>query len=141
MWSGKVMIILDSKLMGRQKRYYYIKWFVFQNYIVIVNKKIKVELDFCNYATNSDLKGEANIDTSKFAGRVDLTTLKSDLVSNIVQNDVVKESAYDHGTIIQTRITSLVIFATQLACGVYRFHSYALQQKFCSRLCKLDFGP
>ena len=69
------MIILDSKLMGRQKRYCYIKWFVFQNYIVIVNKKIKVELDFCNYATNSDLKGKANIDTSKFDERVDLTTL------------------------------------------------------------------
>ena len=135
------MIILDSKLMGRQKRYCYIKWFVFQNYIIIVNKKIKVELDFFNYATNSDFKGEVNIDTSKFAGKVDLTTLKSDLISNIVQNDVVKESAYDHGTIIQTRITSLVIFATQLACGILRFQSYVLLQKFCSRWCKLDFGP
>ena len=35
------------------------------------SKKIKVELDFSNYATKSDLKNEISIDTSKFAKKVD----------------------------------------------------------------------
>ena len=41
--------------------------------------KIKVELDLCNYATKSDLKGETSIDTWKFSKKVDLAGLKSDV--------------------------------------------------------------
>ena len=39
--------------------------------------KVKVGLDLSNYATKADLKNAASVDTSKFAKKVDLTTLKS----------------------------------------------------------------
>ena len=42
------------------------------------NKKIKVELDFPNYATKYDLKIATSVDTSKFAKNTDLAGLKSD---------------------------------------------------------------
>ena len=41
--------------------------------------KIKFKLDLSNYATKSNLKRAAGIDTSKFAENVDLTALKSDV--------------------------------------------------------------
>ena len=42
----------------------------------IFGKRIKVELDLSNYATKTDLKNAAGVDTSKFAKRVDLANLK-----------------------------------------------------------------
>ena len=44
---------------------------------------MKVELDLSNYATKSDLKNAAGVDTSTFAKKVDLASLKS----NIDQQD------------------------------------------------------
>ena len=41
--------------------------------------RVKVELDFCNYATKADLKIAAGDDTSKFAKKVYLTNLKSNV--------------------------------------------------------------
>ena len=41
------------------------------------NKKIKAQLELSHYATISNLKGVAGIDTSKFAKAVDLASLKS----------------------------------------------------------------
>ena len=38
---------------------------------------LKVELDFSNYATKADLKNATGFDTSKFAKKVDLASLKS----------------------------------------------------------------
>ena len=40
---------------------------------------MKVELDLSNYATKTDLKNVAGVDTSKFAKKIDLNNLKSDL--------------------------------------------------------------
>ena len=40
---------------------------------------IKVELDLSNYATKSDLKIDAAVNTSDFAMKADLTRLKSDV--------------------------------------------------------------
>ena len=40
---------------------------------------MKVELDLSNYATNSDLKSTAGVDTLKFAEKVDLASLKSEI--------------------------------------------------------------
>ena len=37
---------------------------------------MKVELDLYNYATEADLKNTAGADTSKFAKKVDLESLK-----------------------------------------------------------------
>ena len=40
---------------------------------------MKVELDLSNYATNSDLKSTAGVDTLTFAEKVDLASLKSEI--------------------------------------------------------------
>ena len=41
--------------------------------------RVKVELDLSNYATKSDLKNATGVDTSKFAKKVDLANLKSNV--------------------------------------------------------------
>ena len=48
--------------------------------------KMKVELDFSNYATKADLKNATGANTSKFAKRVNLASLKS----NVDQLDIDK---------------------------------------------------
>ena len=40
---------------------------------------MKVELDLFNYATKTNLKNVTGVDTSKFAKKIDLANLKSDL--------------------------------------------------------------
>ena len=47
---------------------------------------IKVELDLSNYVTKADLKNATGVDTSKFAKKVDLANLKS----NVDQLDIDK---------------------------------------------------
>ena len=42
-------------------------------------KKLKVKLDLSNYATKADLKNATGVDTSKFAKKVDLANLKSNV--------------------------------------------------------------
>ena len=41
--------------------------------------KVKVELDLTNYAAKADFKNSAGIDTSKFAKKIDLASLKSNV--------------------------------------------------------------
>ena len=41
--------------------------------------RVEVELDLSNYATKADLKNAAGADTSKFAKKDDLASLKSDV--------------------------------------------------------------
>ena len=41
--------------------------------------KVKVELDFSNYATKTDLKNATGVDTSKLAKKVDLANIKSNV--------------------------------------------------------------
>ena len=41
--------------------------------------RVKVELDFSNYAAKADLKNATGVDTSKFAKKVDLDYLKSNV--------------------------------------------------------------
>ena len=77
-----------------------------------LGRRGKVELDLFNYATKADLKNAINVDTSKLAKKVDLTSLKSNLdqlnidklapapvdlnkLSDVVKNDVVKKDAYN----------------------------------------------
>ena len=48
--------------------------------------KVKIELDLSNYATKADLKNATGVDTSKFAKKVDLASLKS----NVDQLDIDK---------------------------------------------------
>ena len=42
-------------------------------------RRVKVELDLSNYATKADFKNAAGMDRSKFAKRVDLASLKSNV--------------------------------------------------------------
>ena len=60
---------------------------------------MRVELDLSNYATKTDFKKETSYDTSDFAKKADLASLKTvpiDLskLSYVVINDVVKENVY-----------------------------------------------
>ena len=41
--------------------------------------KVKVELDLSNYSTKADFKSATGVDTSKFAKKVDLANLKSEV--------------------------------------------------------------
>ena len=73
---------------------------------------VKVELDLSNYATKADLKNATGVDTLKFAKKVDLATLKSEIdkfdigklettsvdlskLSDAVKNEVVRNTLYD----------------------------------------------
>ena len=42
--------------------------------------RVKFELDLFNYATKSNLKNATGADTSKFAKKVDLASLKSNVI-------------------------------------------------------------
>ena len=42
-------------------------------------ERVKVKLDFFNYETKADLKNATGVDTSKFAKKVHLANLKSDV--------------------------------------------------------------
>ena len=42
-------------------------------------RREKVKLDSSNYATKEDMKNEPGVDTSKFAKKIDLASLKSNL--------------------------------------------------------------
>ena len=72
---------------------------------------INVKVDQSNYATKADLKNATGIDTSKLALKSNLATLKAEIdktdveklktvsiglskVSNVVNNNVVKKTAY-----------------------------------------------
>ena len=44
-----------------------------------VGGRVKVELDLSNYVTKGDFKNVAGVDTSKFAKKVDLGSLKSNV--------------------------------------------------------------
>ena len=48
--------------------------------------RVKVEWDLSNYATKAELKNAAGIDTSKFAKKVDLTSLKSNVYNKVLIN-------------------------------------------------------
>ena len=70
---------------------------------------VKVELDLYGYAAKAELKNAVGFDTSKIAGKSDLASLKAKIdvhklkpvpvdlsnLSNVVKNDVVKETVYD----------------------------------------------
>ena len=75
------------------------------------SKNIKVELDLSNYATKDNLKDITHVDTSSFASKTNLATLKTEIdkidtdklktvpddlakLSNVVKNDVVKTTEY-----------------------------------------------
>ena len=73
---------------------------------------IKVNIDLSNYATKTDLKNVTHVDTSSFALKTNLASLKTEVdkleidklvhipvdlskLSDVVKNDVVKKTVYD----------------------------------------------
>ena len=75
-------------------------------------RKIDVNVDLSNYATKTDLKNISHIDTSNFALKINLASLKTEAdkldidklapvsvdlskLSDIVKKDVVKKAVYD----------------------------------------------
>ena len=74
--------------------------------------KINVKVDLSNYATNTNLKNVAHIDTSSFALKTNLASLKIEVdklnmhklvpvlvdlskLSNVVKSEVIKKTVYD----------------------------------------------
>ena len=76
------------------------------------SNNIKVELDLSNYATKDDVKNITHVDVSSYATKTNLAALKTEVnkidvdklktmptdlakLSNVVKNDVVKETDYN----------------------------------------------
>ena len=75
-------------------------------------ENIKIKIDLSNYATKEDIKNITHVDTSSFALKTNLSSLKTEVdkldidklvpvptdlskLSNLVKNDVVKKAAYN----------------------------------------------
>ena len=76
------------------------------------DKNIKVNIDLSNYATKKDTNDITHVDTSNFALKTNLSSLKTEVdkldinklatvpvdlskLSNVVKNDVVEKTVYD----------------------------------------------
>ena len=76
------------------------------------SRDINVKVDLSNYATKADIKDISHVDTSSFALKTNLASLKTEVdkldidklvpvsvdlskLSDVVKNDVVKETLYD----------------------------------------------
>ena len=75
-------------------------------------ENIKVKIDLTNYATKEDIKNITHVDTSSFALKTNLSSLKTEVdkldidklvpvptdlskLSNVVKNDIVKKAVYN----------------------------------------------
>ena len=75
-------------------------------------ENIKVKIDLTNYATKKDINDITHVDTSKFALKTNLSSLKTEIdkldigklvpipndlskLSNVLKNDVVKKTVYN----------------------------------------------
>ena len=73
---------------------------------------IKIKIDLNNYATKTDIKNISHVDTSSFALKTNLASLKTEAdklnidklvpipddlskLNNVVKNDVIKKTVYD----------------------------------------------
>ena len=76
------------------------------------DENIKVNIDMTNYATKEDIKNITHVDTSNFALKTNLSSLKTEVdkldidklvplpndlskLSNVVKNEVVKKTEYN----------------------------------------------
>ena len=84
-------------------------------------RNINVKVDLSNYATKTDLKEETGIDTSSFALKSNLASLKAEVdkldidkllpipvdlskLSDVVKNDVIKKTVYNK---LVTKVNSI----------------------------------
>ena len=81
-------------------------------WIQIHKENIKIKTDLSNYATKADIKNITHVDTSDFALKTNLSSLKTEVdkldidklvpvptdlskLSNVVKNDVIKKVVYN----------------------------------------------
>ena len=94
-------------------------------------ENIKIKIDLSNYATKTDLKNIMHVDTSGFALKTNLSSLKTEVdkldidklvpvptdlskLSNVVKNDVVKKAVYNKLVAeVDTIDTSKIILKTK----------------------------
>ena len=74
MSNGKAIII--HLIVGLTKKISLYKMSYFSEPYARRKNRIKVKLDLSNYATKSDLENAAGVDSSDFANKVDLASLK-----------------------------------------------------------------
>ena len=86
-------------------------------------RKMKVELDLSNYATKADLKNATGVDTSKFAKKVDLANLKSnvdklviDKLKNVPSNLINLKSKVDKSDV--DKLVPVFVDLSKLSDGV-----------------------
>ena len=109
-WKGCVRLIRLILGLIEKTLYKMIQYFpkLFKNF----GGNINVKLNLTNYATKTDLKNIANVDTSNFALKTNLASLKIEVdklntdklvpvpvdlskLSNVVRNEVVKKTVYE----------------------------------------------
>ena len=105
---------------------------------------IVVELDLSSYATKADLKDATGIDTSDFALKSNLASLKTEIdkinvdklkflpvdlskLSNVVINDVVKKTVYDR---LVTKVNNIDVSGSGLKTK-YHTDKSGLEKKIC----------
>ena len=115
MSNGKAMII--HLIVGFIKKILYKMSQYFPKPYEPLGGDINVKVDLSNYASKLDLKNAKGVDTSKLAADSDLASLKVKVnkidigklktvpidlskISNVVKNEVVKETVYDKLVII-----------------------------------------
>ena len=94
-------------------------------------ENVNVKVDLSNYATKTDLKNISHVDTSSFALKANLASLKTEVdkldidklapvpvdlskLSDVVKNDVVKKALYDKLVAILNNIdTSAIVLKTK----------------------------
>ena len=97
---------------------------------------INVKVDLSNYATKADIKNISHIDTSNFALKTNLASLKTEFdkldidklvpvlvdlskLSDVVKNDVVKKDVYDK---LVTKVNSIDTTASVLKLSMIQIN-------------------
>ena len=125
------------------------------------SNNVKVELDFTNYATKTDLKNITHVDISSFASKTNLAALKTEVdkidadqlkttpaeltkLTNAIENDVVKKTDYNAKvTSIEAQITGLTKNTTGNLNDITKLkaigtNSFVTRTKFSADINALD---
>ena len=89
---------------------------------------MKGELDLCNYATRADLKTATGVDTSKFAKKVDLANLKS----NVDKLNIPTNSSNLKGKYINYNVNKLVPVPVDLSKLIDEVKNDVLKKGICN---------
>ena len=97
---------------------------------------INVKVDLSNYATKADIKNISRVDTSSFALKTNLASLKTEVdkldidklapvpvdlskLSDVVKNDVVKKTVYDK-LVAKVNSIDLSVFVLKTKYDIYK---------------------